>query len=440
MAPHSSRPLSRRSFLNRTSAGTVAAAAWGPFLLRGQNLNSKLNIAVIGAGGKGASDTDACAGENIVALCDIDENTLRNRAQKYPKAKHFRDYRKMLETLKEIDAVTVSTPDHSHAPAALAAMKLGKHAYVQKPLTHSVFEARQLRLVAKEQNVATMMGNGGHAGEGIRQFCEMIWAGVIGEVREVHAWSNRPIWPQGISRPTDEPPIPAHIDWDLFLGPAPWRPYHPAYHPFKWRGWWDFGTGALGDMGCHVLDGVNWALKLSNPSTIEAVQDGATVETGPNWEIITYQFPAREDMPPLKLVWYDGGRKPSAEFAGGPDVISEMGNGTIVIGDKGKLVTSSYGDDARFTPDSKVQEKPFVERTLPRSPGHYLEWINACKGAPNTGANFDYAGPYTEWILLGNLAVRAGKKIEWDGENMKAKNAPELDPLIRRAYRTGWEA
>jgi predicted dehydrogenase len=430
---------SRRHFLKQTAAGITAATACGPYFLRGQNLNSKLNIGVIGTGGKGASDTDGCAHENIVALCDIDGNTLRERSQKYPKARQFRDFRKMIETLRELDAVTVSTPDHVHAPAAMTAIRAGKHVYVQKPLTHSIWEARQLRLAAREHKVASMMGNQGHAGEGIRHFCELIWAGVIGPVREVHAWTDRPIWPQAIPRPTDSPPVPAHIDWDLWLGPAPWRPYNSAYHPFKWRGWWDFGTGALGDMGCHVLDGVNWALKLGHPTAVEAKQEGANDETGPAWAEITYEFPAREGMPPLKLTWHDGKKKPSPELAGGPDALSKMDNGVLVIGDQGKLITGPYGDDPRFTADSGVKEFPTVGKTLPRSIGHYEEWIQACKGGPNTGANFDYAGPFTEWVLLGNLAVRAGKKLDWDGENMTARNAPEVSRFVHREYRKGWE-
>lgn len=430
---------SRRTFFKQTAAGVTAAAAFGPFILRGQNLNSRLNIGIIGTGGKGASDTDGCASENIVALCDIDANTLTERSQKYPKARKFRDFRKMIETLKELDAVTVSTPDHIHAPAAMMAIKAGKHAYVQKPLTHTIWEARQLRLAAREAKVATMMGNQGHAGEGIRHFCELIWADVIGPVREVHAWTDRPIWPQAISRPQDSPDIPPHIAWDLWLGPAPWRPYNPAYHPFKWRGWWDFGTGALGDMGCHVLDGVNWALKLRHPVATEAKQQGANKETGPAWAEITYEFSAREGMPPLKLTWYDGKKKPAAELAGGPNVLSKITNGVLVIGDKGKLITEPYGDSPRFTPDSGVKEFPKVAPTLPRSIGHYEEWITACKGAPNTGANFDYAGPFTEWVLLGNLAVRAGKRLDWDGENMTARNAPEVAEFIHKEYREGWE-
>lgn len=429
---------SRRSFFKRTAAGVTAAAAFGPFTLRGQNLNSRLNIGIIGTGGKGASDTDGCASENIVALCDIDANTLRERAQKYPKARQYRDYRKMIEGLRELEAVTVSTPDHVHAPAAMMAIKAGKHVYVQKPLTHSIWEARQLRLAAKEQKVATMMGNQGHAGEGVRHFCELIWAGVIGPIHEVHAWTDRPIWPQGIQRPPEAPSIPAHIAWDLWLGPAPWRPYSPAYHPFKWRGWWDFGTGALGDMGCHVLDGVNWALKLGHPTSVEARQEGAKDETGPLWEEITFEFPAREGMPPLKLTWHDGKKKPSAELAGGPNVLAKQDNGVLLIGEKGKLITEPYGDSPRFTPDSAAKEFPIVEKILPRSIGHYEEWITACKGAPNTGANFDYAGPLTEWILLGNLAVRAGQKLDWDGAKMVATNDPEASRFVRREYRQGW--
>ena len=439
--------ISRREFLHYSAlAGSVAllpgciTTGIAPAVGRIKSPNEKLNIAVIGAGGKGASDTDGVANENIVALCDIDEGTLRKRAEKYPGARLFRDYRKMLEEMKEIDAVTVSTPDHHHAPASMLAITLGKHVYCQKPLTHSIYEARMLTLTARKHKVATLMGNQGHSKNDVREFCELIWAGAIGPVREAHIWTDRPIWPQGIKRPIEVHEVPAHIDWDLFLGPAPYRPFNKdAYHPFKWRGWWDFGTGALGDMACHLMDPAFWALKLGHADSVEAESFGGTSETAPNWAIIRYQFPARGDMPPVKIVWYDGGKKPSNELLGlAPDKKSPD-NGSLFIGDKGKLTCETYGEKPRFTPDSKVQEFPKPPQTLPRSIGHYQEWIAACKGAPNTGSNFDYAGPFTEMVLMGNLAVRAGKKINWDGPNMRATNAPEVAQYIRREYRPGWK-
>lgn len=433
--------LSRRRFIQLSSLAAGATLLPGCITRPKANYKSpseKLNIAIIGAGGKGASDTDGVASENIVALCDIDANTLRERGQKYPKARHWRDYRKMLEEQKDIDAVVVSTPDHHHAPASMMAIKLGKHVYCQKPLTHSVYEARMLTKAAKEYGVATLMGNQGHSGEGARAFCELIWSGAIGSVTEVHAWTDRPIWPQGIGRPSGSQPVPAHVDWDLFLGPAPFRPYHSGYHPFAWRGWWDFGTGALGDMGCHVLDAVNWALKLGHPLSVEAESSDVNNETAPAWSIVRYVFPARGNMPALKLFWYDGNKKPAAELLGMKDTKDVPANGCLVIGTKGKLTTETYGGNPKPTADSATKEFIIPAKTLPRSPGHYEEWIQACKGGPKTGATFEYAGPFTEWVLLGNLAVRANKRIEWDGPNMRAKNAPEVAEFIRRQYRPGW--
>lgn len=445
----SSNFLTRRDFLrcSALAAGaTLLPACASSRRPRAKSPNEKLNVGIIGCGGKGASDAEGVAGENIVALCDVDENTLNRAAKKYPGAKLYRDYRKMLEQQKDIDAVTVSTPDHQHAPAAMMAIKLRKHVYVQKPLTHSIYEARQLTLAARKYKVATLMGNQGHSSEESRAFCELIWAGAIGPVREVHCWTNRPIWPQGRNRPDGSDPVPANLDWDLWLGPAPFRPFKaaypdgkkPVYHPFAWRGWWDFGTGALGDMACHVMDAANWALKLGHPTSVEAETSGGTAEMAPDWSVIRYEFPARREMPPLKLVWHDGGKKPAPELLGLKPADKFTDNGLLFIGDKGKLTCATYGSSPRFTPDSKTQEFPKAPKLLPRSAGHYEEWIAACKGAPNTGANFDYAGPFTEMVLLGNLAVRAGKKIEWDGPNLRARNAPEVAQYIRREYRKGW--
>lgn len=435
-----SAPVTRRRFL-RASGLIAATAAYGPFILRGQNLNDKLDIAAIGAGGKGESDTDGLASENIVALCDIDGNTLAKRSQKYPKAKLFRDYRKMLEEMKDIDAVTVSTPDHHHAPAAMMAIKLRKHVYCQKPLTHSIHEARMLTRAARKYKVATMMGNQGHSGEGVRNFCELLWSGIIGKVREAHCWTDRPIWPQGILRPTETHPVPPHVDWDLFLGPAAQRPFHKdAYHPFKWRGWWDFGTGALGDMGCHIIDPANWALKLSEANTIvlEAESSGVNNETAPLWSVVTYHFPARADMPPLKLVWWDGKKHPPSELFELKEGEKVPDNGSLFIGDQGKMLVGSYGESPKLLPAAKFKDFTTPPKTLPRVAGHYQEFITACKGGTPAGANFDYAGPFTEIVLLGNLAVRAGHKFTWDVKRMKAVDLSAANQYVRRKYRKGW--
>ncbi|MDH4240032.1 MAG: Gfo/Idh/MocA family oxidoreductase, partial [Phycisphaerae bacterium] len=306
------RKLSRRDFMG--GAAAVAAFTIVPrHVLGGANNvapSGKLNIAAIGSGGMGGGNINACRGENIVALCDVDDERAKDTYKRFPNAKKWKDFREMLDKQKDIDAVIVATPDHTHAVAAMAAMRRGKHVYVQKPLTRTVFEARTLTEAARKYKVATQMGNQGHSGEGVRLICEWIWDGAIGPVREVNAWTNRPIWPQGIDRPGDTPKVPDTLDWDLWLGPAPNRPYHPAYLPFAWRGWWDFGCGALGDMACHLLDPVFSALKLGYPDSVEACATKVNNETFPLASIVRYEFPARGDMPPVKLNWYDGGMKP----------------------------------------------------------------------------------------------------------------------------------
>ena len=424
--------FSRRRFLEScTTAGVTLLAA--PAWLRGKSLNEKLNVAFVGVGGKGESNLGGLAGENIVALCDVDENTLNKAAAKHSAARKYRDFRRMLEQ-KDIDAVVVTTPDHVHAAAAMAAMQLGKHVYCEKPLTHDVWEARQLTQAARKYKVATQMGNGGHASERLRTAVEWVQAGVIGDVREVHAWSNRPIWPQGVSRPSETPPVPRHLGWDLWLGPAPERPYHPAYHPFKWRGFWDFGTGALGDMGCHIIDAAFWALDLTAPRTVEAECSGINEETAPKWSIIRYEFPNRGEKPPARLTWYDGGKLPPRELLELKPDQKLDDNGSLFVGEKGKLLLDYRG--VRRIPDLKDFEPP--AKKIPRSPGHYVEWINACKGKGKAMSNFDYAGPLTETVLLGNVALRVGQKIEWDATKLEARNAPTAAQYIRREYRRGW--
>ncbi len=439
---------SRRGFLRRSALAAILAAAAPPAFLQAANPGNRLNLAIIGVAGKGESDMYGAAGydaktgtstENVVALCDVDEIRLRKAAEKFPKAQLFRDYRKMLETVKEIDACTVSTPDHHHAPAAIRAMRLKKHVYVQKPLTHSVYEARALLKAARETKVATLMGNQGHSSDDVRSFCELIWAGAIGPVREVHCWTDRPLWKQGIGRPEGSKPVPANLDWDLWLGPAMYREYQEGYHPFSWRGFWDFGTGALGDMACHLMDPACWALKLGSPDSVVAYSQGATGETGPKWEIITYQFPARGALPPVKLMWHDGGKKPDRTLLGlGPNE-KVPDNGSLFIGDKGKITCETYGGSPKFTPDSGVREFATPAKTLERSPGHYKEWIDACKGLrANTGSNFEYACPFTEWVLLGNLAVLSQTLVEWDSANLRARNV-DVSHLVKGHYRSGWE-
>ena len=437
--------MSRRQFL----AGGIAAAAAGGCVRprtrpapRRVSPNDKLNIGIIGCGGKGWVDMEGVSGENIVALCDVDENTLNHAAKKYPAARLYRDYRGMLDEMKSLDAVTISTPDHHHAPAAMRAIRRGLHVYVQKPLTHNIREARLLTEAARRHRVATQMGNQGTSGDEIRETCEMIRAGAIGDVREVHIWTDRPIWPQGRDRPAGEDPVPRFLDWDAWLGPAPARPYklkypdldREVYHPFCWRGWWDFGTGALGDIGCHVMNAPMWALDLGAPESAEVVETAEVKkESFPLWSVIRWDFPARGKLPPLKMFWYDGGKKPAKPPEMGTREWDE--GGTLYYGDKGKILGK------RLLPDSLMRDYARPAPTIPRIPGedHYRDWLIACKGGRPACSNFDFAGPLTETVLLGNVALRLGRKVAWDPKRLRVPGCPEADAIIRREYRKGWE-
>ena len=437
------RKLSRRDFMG-SAAAAVAAFTIVPRYVLGQAGNpppsEKLNIAGIGVGGQGAGDIDNVSSENIVALCDVDQEKAGGTFKKFPNAKVYRDYRQMLEKEnKNIDAVVIATPDHNHAPAAIMAMRMGKHVYVEKPMAHTIYEARKMAEVARQMKVVTQMGNQGHAGEGLRLTYEFIQDGAIGKVHTVHIWSDRPIWPQGIDRPTDTPPVPPTLDWDLWLGPAPQRPYNPAYVPFNWRGWWDFGCGAMGDMAVHNADPAFFCLDLGAPIAAEAETSGVNNETFPKWQIITYYFAARGDQPAVKLIWYDGGKMPPRPPELEPDRKLED-NGIMFVGDKGTILCGGWAGAPRIIPESKMQAYKRPPKTLPRSPGHHKEWIQACKDNNPKGAmaGFAYSGPFTEALLVGNLAVRLGKRIEWDTKNMKAPNAPEADKYINKEYRKGW--
>ncbi len=439
--PGSLGGLSRRDFMAAAAAAAAFTIVPSHVLGGPRNIppSEKLNIAAIGIGGRGAGDIDEVSSENIVALCDVDWKLAAGTFERYPKAKKYRDFREMLEKEKNIDAVIVATPDHTHAVATMMAIKMGKHVYCEKPLTHSIYEARMVTEAARKAKVATQMGNQGQATEEHRLLCELIWDGVIGPVHEVHSWCNRPISQRGVERPTDTPPVPEQLSWDLWLGPAPKRPYHPSYHPFSWRGWWDFGTGVLGDIGCHQLSPIFKALKLGYPTSVEASTSGVNSETAPLASIVRYEFPARGDLPPVTLTWYDGGLMPARppEFEDGRRLGEADDN--LFVGDKGKILGH------RLIPESKMQEYKKPPKTLPRSPGHHKEWINACKGGPPAGSNFDVAGPLAEVVLLGNVAVRLsgklyekGLKLYYDGPNMKVTNFPEANELIRSEYRQGW--
>ncbi|MEE9169587.1 MAG: Gfo/Idh/MocA family oxidoreductase [bacterium] len=446
--------ISRRRFLGGTAAAAAAFTIVPRHVLGGIGFTSpsdKLNIGCVGVWGKGRSDIISVSTENIVALCDVDDEQMgkfeesvseeESGRELFAKAKKYRDFRKMLE-IENLDALTISIPDHSHAAVAMMAIKMGKHAFVQKPLTHTIYEARKLAEAAREAKVVTQMGNQGHAGEGGRLINEWIWDGAIGAVREVHAWTNRPIWPQGIKRPSMVVSRPPTLDWEVWLGPAPYRPYHYAYAPFNWRGWRDFGTGAIGDMGAHILDHPFWALKLGHPTSVEATCSEFNDETYPLTSKIQYHFPARDEMPPVELTWFDGENVPPRppELEEGRRM-GDRGGGVVFIGDKGMLMCSTYGMNPRIIPETKMREYERPAKTIPRSPGIHEEWVAACKGGPATTSSFDYAGTLTEVMLLGIIAMRMAHlntPLEWDGENMKITNIPEANEYIHKLYRYGW--
>jgi predicted dehydrogenase len=455
MTPSKTSSVSRRRFLATTAASGFSFTIVPRHVLGGPGQtppSERVNFAGIGAGGMGGGDIRAMAelGANVVALCDVDDARAEGTYKQFPKARTYKDFRQMLDKEENnIDAVTVGTPDHIHAVASINAIRRGKHVYCEKPLTHTIFEARQLTLASEKHKVATQMGNQGHASEGARLTNEWIQAGVIGDVREVYAWTNRAgnSWKQGIGRPQETPPVPSTLDWNLWLGPAPERPYHPAYAPFSWRGWWDFGTGAMGDMGCHIVDHPVWALQLGSPTTVEAVTtlDGSQLDGKPNFETypiaatIYYEFPARGNLPPVKMTWLEGGLMPPtpAEMPTGQQL---PGNGVLYLGSKGKMVHGSHGGMPQLLPMELTEEARNVAKTMPRSKGHRAEWLLACKGQAKAMSNFSYSGPLTETVLLGVLAQRApGKRLQWDSKNLQIKNMPELDPFVHKQYREGWK-
>ena len=494
----------RHFFFGPLLAGAIPASGFGtlPSLrtLGYKSPNEKLNIASIGAGGKASSDIDGCATENIVALCDVDEKQAAKTFNEYEKAPKYKDFRKMLdEQGNNIDAVIVTIPDFMHATAAMWCMERGKHVYVQKPLTRTVWEARQLMDAANRYKVATQMGNQGYSNEGTRQAAEMIWAGEIGNVTEVHAWTDRPIWPQGLTEIPSPDGVPDTLDWDVWLGIAEKRPYtsggagYPTkyggfYEPFNWRGFYDFGCGALGDMACHILGAPNLALRLGAPTSVECVhKEGASNFMFPTKSVIRYDFPARGSMPPLKLFWYDGlketpkipgvpdgellgdlprrpfvrpagqsaqGPPPRRQFTGmigrvfnwerfekernDPEAEIPTPDGSLFVGDKGMITTGTYGEETRLIPVEKMQDYKFPPPLLTRSPGHYRDWIRACKGGDPACSNFNVASPFVEWMLLGVVALRVDGKLEWDAAKMRFSNNPEANKYLKPTFRKGW--
>ena len=379
-----------------------------------------------------------------MALCDVDARSAARAFGQFPKAKKFGDFRKMLDAMhRQIDAVVVSTPDHMHAPISLAAMQLGKHVYCEKPLTWGIAEARQMAQTAKRQNVATQMGTQGMAEDRSRAGIEVIRSGVLGEVTEMHVWTDRAAgwWPQGVDRPRETAAVPEGLEWDLWLGVAPERPYHPAYCPFKWRGWKDFGTGPLGDMGIHNAAMPYLGLELGLPKAAEIVAtSGLKDETFPAWATLRYEFPARGGRGPVALYWYDGGKRPPAKLLGGREVAK---NGAIVVGTQATLYSIEWtGGDWHLLPEEKFRDYEPPAPSVPRAPrqSHHQEWLRACRGGSPPLCNFTtFAAALTETMLVGNLALRTGGRVEWDTQSMRAPGCPEADRFIRRQYRKGWE-
>ena len=440
--------FNRRHFLG-TTAVTAATVVTRSVMAgaAGSAASEKINIAGIGVGGMGKSNLRQLESENIVALCDVDHEYAAETFKRYPKAKVYTDYRKMLDKQKDIEAVMIATPDHTHAVISMEAMRRGKHVYCQKPLTHDVYESRMLTKAAKETGVATQMGIQGHSDEGGRLICEWIRDGAIGDVTEVDAWCSLSYYPFGHAywsskwsrRPSETPPVPSTLDWDLWLGPAPARPYHPAYHPGVWRCWWDFGCGMMGDRGAHTLDPVVWALKLGHPESVEATSLDLNPDTHPIASIVTYRFGARGDLPPVKLTWYDGLRAPRPPELEDGRRMGHVEGGSLFKGTKGKLVAGVYGEDPRLIPESRMKAYELPPKTISRvEDSHEQDWVRACKSGQKAGADFEYSGLLTEICLLGNVARRVDGRIEWDGVNMKVTNLPEANQYIRTPYRKGW--
>ncbi len=506
--------ISRRYFFyGSLLAGAIPAGGFGsvPSLkkLGYKSPNEKLNIASVGAGGKAASDIQACSEtENIVALCDVDDKRAAKIYAQFPNAPKYKDFRVMFDKENaNIDAVIVTIPDHMHTAVGLAAMERGKHVYIQKPLAHTVWECRELAKAAEKYKVATQMGNQGYSNEGTRQCAEMIWSGAIGDVTEVHAWTNRPAWPQGIKEPPATGPVPGTLDWDLWLGVAKERPFSDDYLPFSWRGFFDFGSGSLGDMACHILGAPNMALRLGAPTSVECIsQEDSGDIYFPSKSVVRFDFPARDNMPPVKIFWYDAMREEQPTFPGAPKeeilgdlprsrrissasplkprerqiqggvftedffnpkdtppparasrasaepqdeharkeaqwmkLINTGTNGSLFKGEKGMITTGTYGEWTRLVPVERMKDYEFPPEFLPRSPGHYRDWIRSCKGGDPACSNFSVSSPFTEWIALGAIAIRLNCKLEWDCDKMKITNNSEANELLKPVVRKGWK-
>ena len=446
---HKKAKNERRDFLKKSGVALAGISIVPSHVISGMGHTApsdKLNIAGIGVGGMGRANLRNMNTQNIVALVDVDWKYAKRCFDDYPNAKKYKDYRKMLDEMgKDVDAVVIATPDHTHYVSAADSMRMGKHVYLQKPLTHSVYESRKLRELAQETGVATQMGNQGNSSDDMRKVCEWIWNGEIGTVTKVDAWTNRPIWPQGLERPLETPSLPPTLDWDLFIGPAEWRPYHPSYTPWNWRAWWDFGTGALGDMACHIMDPVYKALNLGFPYAFEASSSQVNTESAPISEKVTYYFGERPKkgkvkMPAVQFTWYDGGLTPKRPEGLKPGVfLGDWGGGAIFYGTKGTLICGTYARDPFII--GREDNPPRITNELRRIPnamegGHEMDWVRACKESKENrvecSSNFEYAGPLNETVVAGNLAVRLQdlrRRLEWDAENMKITNISDSDEI-----------
>jgi predicted dehydrogenase len=438
--------MKRRDFVKKTGATGLAFTVIPSVAVSGLGHTApsdKLNIAGIGIGGKGKVNLRNMVGQNIVALCDVDHDYAAPVFKEYPDAKRYMDFREMLDKQKEIDAVVIATPDHTHTLAAAAAMQLGKHVYLQKPLTHSVWESRYLTRLAEETGVVTQMGNEGHSSDTVYEVAEVVQSGCLGTIREAHVWTNRPIWRQGMPAPLKEVNVPKTLDWDLFIGPAPMRKYNPEYHPWIWRGWWDFGTGALGDMGCHLLDVPNYALQLGQPIAFQASSSLVNTDSAPVASKVSYKFPARKNLPylalpALELIWYDGGLIPARPYDLPNDAPMKPGGGFMFIGSEGILIAESYGGNWKtykngkeFTPDMKVKLERIPDHPLGGG-RHEMHFVECCKNGEKPASHFGYSGPFNEMVVMGNLAIRLQsleKTLLWDTENMRVTNIGENETI-----------
>lgn len=431
--------LSRRRFV----AASLVSLPGGLFselpAAESNSPSEKLNVGVIGVGGRGIDNLAGVDGEHIAALCDVDERFLDEAASRYPKARRYRDFRKLLQA-DDLDAVMIATPDHTHALAAVTAMRRGLHVYCEKPLAHNLTETALMSRLAKEKEVATQMGNQFHASAGYRRVVQILQSDVLGEVGEVHAWTTRPVWPQGIRRPPETPPVPDSLDWDLWLGPAPKRPFHSAYHPRDWRGWWDFGSGALGDFVPHLLDPIYEGLRLTAPMRIKATTDDVNAETAPKSSLLEFQFETKptteEKSGKLVIHWYDGGKQPPPEKAG---VKRLPGSGALVIGEHGRLFIPTHGKPPVVIPTDRDNPPELPEPLPPSEHSHWEEWTHACKTEEPTGSPFSYGAALTDVALLGNVAIRTGEPIVWNADTRRVTNVEKANAFLTRKYRRGWE-